>query len=168
MITRFADRDITMRYHWGMGIGHTYSHDQDVDSQWFPKSIPPTVESSGDVPMGGIQTGGTSIPGSSGQATGAPANADEVGPEDATMNEMPVVTTLTLSPSGKATGIPANCDVDGNGDSDSSEDSEGQAEDSEGGDSDSDGSDEDRDSESADSEFESDGELEEYNTYRRR
>lgn len=30
---RFADRDITMRYHWGLGIGHTYSHDQKMPSQ---------------------------------------------------------------------------------------------------------------------------------------
>lgn len=22
----FADRDILMRYHWGMGVGHTYAH----------------------------------------------------------------------------------------------------------------------------------------------
>ncbi|KJA19277.1 hypothetical protein HYPSUDRAFT_99107, partial [Hypholoma sublateritium FD-334 SS-4] len=25
-VNRFADRDMTMRYHWGLGIGHTYSH----------------------------------------------------------------------------------------------------------------------------------------------
>lgn len=24
---RFADRDMLMRYHWGLGIGHTYSHE---------------------------------------------------------------------------------------------------------------------------------------------
>lgn len=26
---RFADRDMTMRYHWGLGIGHTYAHGRD-------------------------------------------------------------------------------------------------------------------------------------------
>ncbi|KJA13356.1 hypothetical protein HYPSUDRAFT_115550, partial [Hypholoma sublateritium FD-334 SS-4] len=25
-VNRFADRDMTMRYHWGLGIGHMYSH----------------------------------------------------------------------------------------------------------------------------------------------
>lgn len=25
-IIRFADRDMVMRYHWGLGIGHTLSH----------------------------------------------------------------------------------------------------------------------------------------------
>jgi hypothetical protein len=25
---RFADRDMVMRYHWGLGVGHVYSHDQ--------------------------------------------------------------------------------------------------------------------------------------------
>ena len=25
-ICRFADRDMLMRYHWSLGIGHTYSH----------------------------------------------------------------------------------------------------------------------------------------------
>lgn len=24
--SRFVDRDMMMRYHWGLGIGHTYSH----------------------------------------------------------------------------------------------------------------------------------------------
>jgi hypothetical protein len=27
-ILRFADRDMVMRYHWGLGIGHVYSHSQ--------------------------------------------------------------------------------------------------------------------------------------------
>ena len=27
--SRFADRDMAMRYHWGLGIGHKYSHGQD-------------------------------------------------------------------------------------------------------------------------------------------
>jgi hypothetical protein len=26
---RFADRDMLMRYHWGLGIGHVYSHEDD-------------------------------------------------------------------------------------------------------------------------------------------
>ncbi|KJA13341.1 hypothetical protein HYPSUDRAFT_209627 [Hypholoma sublateritium FD-334 SS-4] len=31
-VNRFADRDMTMRYHWGMGIGHIYSHGRDINS----------------------------------------------------------------------------------------------------------------------------------------
>jgi hypothetical protein len=27
---RFADRDMLMRYHWGLGIGHVYSHGHDL------------------------------------------------------------------------------------------------------------------------------------------
>ena len=26
MVTRFVDRDMLMRYHWGLGIGHSYTH----------------------------------------------------------------------------------------------------------------------------------------------
>ena len=25
-IHRFVDRDMVMRYHWGLGVGHVYSH----------------------------------------------------------------------------------------------------------------------------------------------
>ncbi|KIK25266.1 hypothetical protein PISMIDRAFT_43715, partial [Pisolithus microcarpus 441] len=25
-INRFADRDMLLRYHWGLGVGHMYSH----------------------------------------------------------------------------------------------------------------------------------------------
>lgn len=26
--SRFVDRDMIMRYHWGLGVGHVYAHDQ--------------------------------------------------------------------------------------------------------------------------------------------
>ena len=26
ILSRFVDRDMLMRYHWGLGIGHSYSH----------------------------------------------------------------------------------------------------------------------------------------------
>ncbi|KJA26291.1 hypothetical protein HYPSUDRAFT_133110, partial [Hypholoma sublateritium FD-334 SS-4] len=29
-VNRFVDRDMVMRYHWGLGVGHTYSHGRDV------------------------------------------------------------------------------------------------------------------------------------------
>lgn len=29
-----------MRYHWGLGIGHTYSHGQDIRSHQYSKSLP--------------------------------------------------------------------------------------------------------------------------------
>ena len=32
---RFVDHDMLMRYHWGLGIGHTYSHDSPTNSVWF-------------------------------------------------------------------------------------------------------------------------------------
>lgn len=32
-ICRFVDRDMLMRYHWGLGIGHTYSHAEVFDQQ---------------------------------------------------------------------------------------------------------------------------------------
>ena len=28
MITRFVDCDMFMRYHWGLGVGHVYTHNQ--------------------------------------------------------------------------------------------------------------------------------------------
>ena len=27
VLFRFADRDILMRYHWGLGVGHAYAHE---------------------------------------------------------------------------------------------------------------------------------------------
>ncbi len=38
-ISGFADRDMTMRYHWGMGIGHMYSHGQVVHSQQYSAPV---------------------------------------------------------------------------------------------------------------------------------
>lgn len=29
---RFVDRDMVMRFHWGLGIGHLYSHQRGADS----------------------------------------------------------------------------------------------------------------------------------------
>ncbi len=46
---RFADRDMAMRYHWGLGIGHIYSHEQDMPSQLkqhLPPSLPPEAKES--------------------------------------------------------------------------------------------------------------------------
>ncbi|KJA27429.1 hypothetical protein HYPSUDRAFT_130944 [Hypholoma sublateritium FD-334 SS-4] len=37
---RFADRDMAMRYHWGLGIGHTYSHKQNIPSQQYSAPLP--------------------------------------------------------------------------------------------------------------------------------
>jgi len=28
MAQRFVDRDMVMRYHWGLGVGHSYAHKQ--------------------------------------------------------------------------------------------------------------------------------------------
>ncbi|KJA21682.1 hypothetical protein HYPSUDRAFT_111821, partial [Hypholoma sublateritium FD-334 SS-4] len=39
-VNRFADRDMMMRYHWGLGIGHTYSHGREVSSH--QDSTPPS------------------------------------------------------------------------------------------------------------------------------
>ena len=39
---RFVDRDMLLRYHWGLGIGHTYSHDRDR-SEHNDESITPQV-----------------------------------------------------------------------------------------------------------------------------
>ncbi|KJA12845.1 hypothetical protein HYPSUDRAFT_210068 [Hypholoma sublateritium FD-334 SS-4] len=41
-VNRFADRDMVMRYHWGLGIGHTYSHGVVAGFQQHP--IPPSVD----------------------------------------------------------------------------------------------------------------------------
>ena len=31
MISRFVDRDMVMRYHWGLGVGHVYAHNRRVE-----------------------------------------------------------------------------------------------------------------------------------------
>ena len=36
---RFADRDMMMRYHWGIGIGHMYAHGHISTAQALPESI---------------------------------------------------------------------------------------------------------------------------------
>jgi hypothetical protein len=43
---RFADRDMVMRFHWGLGVGHTYSHDvhNNATSMW-PISQTPAGQS---------------------------------------------------------------------------------------------------------------------------
>ena len=44
MSSRFVDRDMLMRYHWGLGIGHTYSHNSPAASQFCRTSqcsLPP-------------------------------------------------------------------------------------------------------------------------------
>lgn len=33
---RFADRDMLMRYHWGLAVGHIYSHDHSYPSHSIP------------------------------------------------------------------------------------------------------------------------------------
>ena len=33
--SRFVDRDMLMRYHWGLGIGHMYSHNPSTNSERF-------------------------------------------------------------------------------------------------------------------------------------
>ena len=39
---RFVDRDMLMRYHWGLGVGHTYSHVLE-SSEHNDESITPQV-----------------------------------------------------------------------------------------------------------------------------
>jgi hypothetical protein len=43
---RFADRDMTMRYHWGLGIGHNYSSDS---NHLFQESSLPQIVKAGEV-----------------------------------------------------------------------------------------------------------------------
>lgn len=40
IVQRFVDRDTLLRYHWGLGVGHTYSHVRD-QSEHSDKSIMP-------------------------------------------------------------------------------------------------------------------------------
>ena len=42
IIQRFVDRDMLMRYHWGLSVGHTYSHVSD-HSEPNDESITPQV-----------------------------------------------------------------------------------------------------------------------------
>jgi hypothetical protein len=42
MMTRFADRDMVMRYHWGLAVGHIYTQSQLSDSNPTMQSFGPT------------------------------------------------------------------------------------------------------------------------------
>lgn len=53
---RFADRDIVMRYHWGLGIGHTYSHGKDLRSQQYLENLP--IHTLEDVPEADVESAG--------------------------------------------------------------------------------------------------------------
>ena len=33
MVSSFVDRDMVMRYHWGLGVGHTYAYGHGVDNE---------------------------------------------------------------------------------------------------------------------------------------
>ena len=33
MVSSFVDRDMVMRYHWGLGVGHTYAYGRGVDNE---------------------------------------------------------------------------------------------------------------------------------------
>jgi hypothetical protein len=48
---RFADRDMVMRYHWGLGIGHVYSHGRGPylhDNYWAPDLAEPDNTNEGE------------------------------------------------------------------------------------------------------------------------
>ena len=40
---RFADRDMLMRYHWGLAVGHIYSHPE-RDSQVTAQQLDPDIQ----------------------------------------------------------------------------------------------------------------------------
>ena len=62
-ICRFADRDILMRYHWGLGIGHTYSHE---DSENINGQYSEVDEDEVDETGGNDSVPGQNVPGGSG------------------------------------------------------------------------------------------------------
>ncbi|KJA18172.1 hypothetical protein HYPSUDRAFT_205550 [Hypholoma sublateritium FD-334 SS-4] len=49
-VNRFADRDMVMRFHWGLGIGHTYSHGKarSHDGSTTPTSPSPSSDGGQD------------------------------------------------------------------------------------------------------------------------
>ncbi|KAJ2911509.1 hypothetical protein MD484_g8905, partial [Candolleomyces efflorescens] len=54
-VNRFVDRDMTMRYHWGLGVGHAYSH-SDASTGTRPpepeaRNSPEGVHSVSDIPV---------------------------------------------------------------------------------------------------------------------
>jgi hypothetical protein len=66
MLPRFADRDILMRYHWGLGVGHIHAH-QPVAWSGHDSEDPRDVPSPGREPeeasatySGNTQTGNDS------------------------------------------------------------------------------------------------------------
>ena len=59
--TRFVDRDMVVRYHWGIGVGHTYSHQSlhDTRAQASPSSQDNVAE---DQPSNDIDNTGGEAP----------------------------------------------------------------------------------------------------------
>ncbi|TEB18199.1 hypothetical protein FA13DRAFT_1649583, partial [Coprinellus micaceus] len=61
-INRFVDRDMFMRYEWGLGVGHTYAHTNSLDA--MKKILAPLPSSAKNARLGEnpIQTAGVSRP----------------------------------------------------------------------------------------------------------
>ena len=50
MSFRFVDRDMLMRYHWGLGVGHIYSHGQRADGPSAPTDTHTTSTAADETP----------------------------------------------------------------------------------------------------------------------
>jgi len=61
-IHRFVDRDMVMRYHWGLGVGHVYSHHSGSGSYSTTNTEQSGIEDRGsnDVQVGAAGTAPTS------------------------------------------------------------------------------------------------------------
>ena len=47
LCNRFVDRDMTMRYHWGLAVGHTYTHGQTASKMTNSDKLTSTTHSVG-------------------------------------------------------------------------------------------------------------------------
>jgi hypothetical protein len=43
-ISRFSERDLLMRYHWGLGVGHIHAHQHTVPLAAIPRTDSPDVQ----------------------------------------------------------------------------------------------------------------------------
>jgi hypothetical protein len=50
----FVDRDMVMRYHWGLGVGHTYSHVPGPEISEGYTTSRGNSESPGNIPSHGL------------------------------------------------------------------------------------------------------------------
>lgn len=74
---------MVMRYHWGLGIGHTYSHSRDIPSQQYPAPLfDKNLEAAEEVPCESGNSAPAAVDTSAGDENDNVPEPNDQDPED--------------------------------------------------------------------------------------